>query len=82
MAEYEVFVNISNVVGLSNATEKTTFGVLKNNFARMTSHMDKQVALGQDDTDIIKHSVSFKELTSDWVDNKIINFIKPPAPLV
>lgn len=73
--QYKLYRNLNNkdYRSLINAPKKITFGVLKKDFSRMNSHMDKQVFPGEDDKEIIKPSDSFRTLTSEWSDNKIID---------
>lgn len=73
--QYKLYRNLNNkgYHSLINAPEKITFGVLKKDFSRMNSHMDKQVFPREDDKEIIKPSDSFRTLTSEWSDNKIID---------
>ena len=73
--QYKLYRNLNNkdYRSLINAPKKITFGVLKKDFSRMNSHMDKQVFPREDDKEIIKPSDSFRTLTSEWSDNKIID---------
>lgn len=73
--QYELYRTLDNKSyhSLIKAPEKITFGFLKKNFSRMISHMDKQVVPAEDDKVAIKPSDSFKTMTSEWSDNKIID---------
>ncbi|BCL63039.1 hypothetical protein DGMP_37320 [Desulfomarina profundi] len=73
--QYKLYRNLNNEAyhHLIGAPDKITFGVLKTKFSRMTSHMDKQVEPANDDEESIKPSGSFKEITMNWSDSKIID---------
>ena len=73
--QYKLYRNLNNKTyhSLVDAPEKIRFRDIKKNFSRMALHMDKQVTPGVEGEEILRHSESFKSLTSDWPDNKLIN---------
>jgi len=73
--QYKLYRNLNNKAyhTLIGASEKITFGVLKKKFARMTSHMDKQFEPTADNEEFTKPSDSFKEITLNWSDGKVID---------
>lgn len=73
--QYKLYRNLNNKAYhiLIGAPEKITFGVLKKKFARMTSHMDKQFEPTAANEEFTKPSDSFKEITLNWSDSKIID---------
>lgn len=73
--KYKLYRNLNNKSynSLVDAPDKITFGELKKNFARMTSHMDKQFIPDEENEEIVKPSLSFKALTVEWPDSKLIS---------
>lgn len=73
--QYKLYRNLNNEAhhSLIDAPDKITFGVLKKTFSRMTSHLDKQVEPANDGEESITPSGSFKEITLNWSDSKIID---------
>lgn len=66
VCQYKVYKNLDNQLfhSLEGGPGKIYFKDIKNNFIRMTSHMDKQF----NEEDGMKPSESFKELTNDWLE--------------
>lgn len=58
---------------LLDAPEKVIFENIKKDFIRMTSHMDKQFVPNEAEAKPLKPSESYKILTNNWNDNKIIS---------
>ena len=73
--QYKLYRNLNNKAyhNLIDAPDKIAFGVLKKIFSRMISHLDKQVEPANDGEESITPSGSFKEITLNWSDNKIID---------
>jgi len=73
--KYKLYKNLNNkgFHTLIDAPEKIKFGDVKNNFIRMISHMDKQFTPAETGDETLKPSESFKSLTADWLDNKVIS---------
>jgi len=73
--QYKLYRNLNNKAyhTLIDAPDKITFGVLKKKFSRMISHLDKQVEPVKDGEESITPSDSFKKITLNWSDSKIID---------
>jgi energy-coupling factor transporter ATP-binding protein EcfA2 len=72
---YKLYKNIDNqgYHSLENAPPKIYYKDIKNDLARLTTHLDKQYALANPNEETKKPSIQFKTLTDAWTDNTILS---------
>jgi AAA15 family ATPase/GTPase len=72
---YKVYKNLDNQVyhSLENAPAKIYYKDIKNDLARLVSHLDNQYAKENPAEETKKPSVLFKVLTDTWNDNSLIS---------